>query len=423
MKHPASAATVKFSTNDFKITAIVDKLPKEIRGGIVKIAGFANGIIHRVATLNKEFTLPEPDQPRSATIYLSTRNLDSDMDIVMPTGWDKSMYRGQGLWAHQHSSDPIYKALDTQSDDYGLWQVIQFAETERGENYWSMVKGGFLQTFSAGMWVKPEGSVVRGETRFKSIMDLCKDWPEFTKAQQDQVARFIVNKYLIESTLCNVPANPFAMVMAVNKGELSLSDGVKKELNFEGLVKKFMDAGELEGKTICTVNKGDLPGHEFRGNQYTGGGGGGESDEFNSKKGEATESSANEFLSQNPSIEEKLTSRVLAMSKAEASTGVSDAIWYRINAEAADIVKDEVSAGRVEQGSHSQVLFDRLVARMDVRTPDLKRQWTARQAISSSKSHPAVRIVPTVKVVSGVPLEQIVEKYVEKKIARLRGKI
>lgn len=325
MKHPASTATVKFSTNDFKITAIVDKLPKEIRGGIVKIAGFANGIIHRVATLNKEFTLPEPDQPRSATIYLSTRNLDSDMDIVMPTGWDKSMYRGQGLWAHQHSSDPIYKALDTQSDDYGLWQVIQFAETERGENYWSMVKGGFLQTFSAGMWVKPEGSVMKGEARFKSIMDLCKDWPEFTKAQQDQVARFIVNKYLIESTLCNVPANPFAMVMAVNKGELSLSDGVKKELNFEGLVKKCQDSGQLESKTIDTPAP----------------------------------------------VEDE---------------------------------KEEEEADKCEDCPHKKMAMER------------KRE-------EEGKSHPSVRIVPTVKVVSGVPLEQIVEKYVEKKIARLRGKI
>lgn len=343
MKTKAVSGVANFS-NDFKVTAIVDKLPKELRSVIVKVAGFQDAVIHRVATVNKTFLLPTPDLPRSATIYLSTRNLDADMDIVLPTGWDKSLYRGQGLWAHDYKLDPIYKAIDTGTDDYGLWQVIQFAETERGDNYWKMVRDGFLQTFSAGMWVKPDGAVVKAAgQKFQDLVASCKDWPEFTAETAGDVERFLVQKYLIESTLCNVPANPYAMVVAVNKGELELSEGVRKEIRFDDIVKKCQDSGQMKGKTIS-------PPPEDK-----------ESDKAQDPAGKANKEGDND-----------------AGKKPDC-----DACPLKI----------------AEQ----------------------KREQERAEA--AKKSIPSVRVVPTVTVIAPAPIETLVEKSLEKRLARIRGKI
>ena len=410
MKHQASSVVVKFS-NDFKLSAIADKLPPDIRRVIVKVAGFAEGVVHRVATVNKSVLLPKPDLPRSATIYLSTRNLDADLDIVMPTGWDKSLYRGQGLWSHDYKLDPIYKAIETGADDYGLFQLIQFADSERGKDYWNMVKDGFLQTFSAGMWLKPDGAVLKSQgVKFESILALCKDWPEFTAEQHGQVERFIVNKYLIESTLCNVPANPYAMVVAVNKGELELSEGVKKEIGFEALVKKCRDAGQLEGKTFVIpegyelVKKGDAPGHEFRGNQYTTGEG-----------GSATQ--ADDPTKADYPLEQ--TNRGYVVRSGDKHRVVH--IRPDPEKEGTFIIQHIDSSGKEYVYRADNLTVAHRIASETIQHGPGERNPLTTINMDYMKSLPAVRVVPQVTVVASIPLETLVEKSLEKSIAKMRG--
>lgn len=245
-----AVATVVNCTRDFKVIAILDKLPKEQRAAVVKVAGHKDGTIHRVFSDNKSVgLLPTPDLPRSATIYLSTRNVDADGDIVLPSGWDLSLYRGQGLWSHDYKADPIFKAIETGADDFGLWQLIQFADNERGNNYWNMVKDGYLRTFSAGIWCKANGAVEKNDRRFADLLSKAKAWNDATPGDIDRVQRFLVDKWLVESSLCNVPSNPFALVVAVNKGQIELCDAVKVAIGFDALQKKFVDAGACGTKT------------------------------------------------------------------------------------------------------------------------------------------------------------------------------
>ena len=355
--------------------------------------------------------MPKPDLPRSATIYLSTRNLDADLDIVMPTGWDKSLYRGQGLWSHDYKLDPIYKAIETGADDYGLFQLIQFADSERGKDYWNMVKDGFLQTFSAGMWLKPDGAVLKSQgVKFESILALCKDWPEFTAEQHGQVERFIVNKYLIESTLCNVPANPYAMVVAVNKGELELSEGVKKEIGFEALVKKCRDAGQLEGKTFVIpegyelVKKGDAPGHEFRGNQYTTGEG-----------GSATQ--ADDPTKADYPLEQ--TNRGYVVRSGDKHRVVH--IRPDPEKEGTFIIQHIDSSGKEYVYRADNLTEAHRIASETIQHGPGERNPLTTINMDYMKSLPAVRVVPQVTVVASIPLETLVEKSLEKSIAKMRG--
>jgi phage head maturation protease len=243
----AVSVEVKEVTQEFKLVAILDKIGKDARSTIVKSGeDYKAGTVHRVFTLNKGSFLPAPDLPRSATIYLSTRDLDHDGDIVTPSDWDLAFYKGQGLWAHNYQLDPIYKAIETQADDYGLWQLIQFAETDRGANYWHLVKNGFLQTFSAGMWAKKGGAIARGDAGFDAMIQACQKWPEFTADKAGNVQRFIAKKWLIESSLCNIPANPLAMVVAVAKGEVTLCDEVKHDIRYEDMLRKAVDSGAVD---------------------------------------------------------------------------------------------------------------------------------------------------------------------------------
>jgi len=238
-----------------KVTAILDKMPKDQRAAVVLIEGHKTGMIRRIASEQKSLH-PKPDLPRSALIYLSTRNIDADGDIVLPSGWDLSLYRGQGLWSHDYKADPIYKAVENGTDEIGLWQLIQFSDNERGENYWQMVKDGYLRTFSAGLWPKPNGCTMRGENGFDVMLKIAKTWLEFKPDHEQMCQRFIKDKWLVESSLCNVPSNPYALVQAVSKGQVRLCDEVRAAIGYEGIEKKCRDTEQkkaIRSSPIVTV--------------------------------------------------------------------------------------------------------------------------------------------------------------------------
>lgn len=182
-------------------------------------------------------------------LYLSTRNLDLQGDIVTPGGWDLDLYKTnpKGLWSHEARRDPIYKANWTKPDAMGLKQSITFAPTDEGQSYKLLVDGGFLKTFSAGF--RSLKSIWKGEDEFTVLLaKFQKEWPEFKRAMKDQVDRIITEKMLIESSLVNIPANPFAMVQAIKDKKISICEAVQKALHVEEYIKKGVDTGEIDKK-------------------------------------------------------------------------------------------------------------------------------------------------------------------------------
>jgi phage head maturation protease len=231
--------------NQVKVVGIIEKLSKAIQESLKgKIK--STDILERHSS---ETELKELDDKKmSALIYLSTRQLDNDGDIVTPDGWDLSVYRKNpvGLWSHQWQMPAIYKATDTQADAYGLMQHILFEPSERGQDFFNLVKGGFLSTFSAGF--RADRSIHRGEPEFqKQVERYRQDWPEFAETETG-VERIIVEKLLFESSLCNVPSNASALVIAVGDGKMNLSDATKKELRMDDIIRKCVDTGEVDKK-------------------------------------------------------------------------------------------------------------------------------------------------------------------------------
>lgn len=252
-KDIARSITAGFKTT-VKLASIASKLPKDERVLLLGMGGDPN--VKRVftETLNIE---KGKGAEAEYTIYLSTRDLDSDNDVVTPTDWDLSYYtpRPRGLWSHKHGDDPIYKAVWTKADDYGLKQGIVFAPTERGQNYRMLVEGGYLNTFSAGFRIHEGGTVMRGEQDFQKMVDAFRrNWPEFSDKHAKDIQRVILQKLLIESSLVNLPSNPFAMVQAVEEGKLSLCEQVRKELHVEAYIQKAAKGELKDGPPVTKPN-------------------------------------------------------------------------------------------------------------------------------------------------------------------------
>lgn len=191
---------------------------------------------------------------KTAEIYLSTRHVDGDGDIVTPKGWDLTFYEmnPKGLWSHNPQMLPVYKALWSKTDDMGLRQKIQFADSEFANDIWELFKGGFISTFSAGF--RATGAVVRGEREFDKMVSAFRgEWKEYDDGAIGKTSRIITDKILFESSICNLPCNPYAMVIAINDGKIRLCDDTTKELKIEEYKKKFADDGTIQTKTISTA--------------------------------------------------------------------------------------------------------------------------------------------------------------------------
>lgn len=233
---------------------IAGHMPKAIRIEIQKaVNDYATATIQRIEVKQDAATAKIEDSKRGGIIYLSTRHVDTAGDIVMPNGWDLSYYEktgAKGLWSHNPNMLPIYTANWTKPDEIGLKQEIKFADHQMAEDCWQLFKGGFLQTFSAGFHATQ--GMMQGEKGFtEKLQMMAAEWPEL-KNVLDKVQRVIQKQVLFESSLCNLPCNPYCMAQEVSKGAVTISDTMKQAIHLEDIIKKGVDDGLLE-KTGPTV--------------------------------------------------------------------------------------------------------------------------------------------------------------------------
>lgn len=168
---------------------------------------------------------------RAIIQYVSTRDLDRDKEILMPSGCDLSEFKKAPsvLWGHNYSLPPIGKDIWIQKDEKGIKAKTVYAETVRGEECWQLRKGGFLKTSSVG-FIPLESTTPSCDDWEKTCNKLLVSWPEFAKIK-DKVRRIIKKWLLLEHSDVSVPANINALTVAVAKGDIELGDDIRKELN------------------------------------------------------------------------------------------------------------------------------------------------------------------------------------------------
>ena len=127
----------------------------------------------------------------------STYDNDRFDERVDPAGWELDRYLENPvvLWAHCHSIPAIGTASELTTTDC-LSGKIRFNAKEIDEFGWSIgerVKAGVIRAGSVGMLVKEI------------------EWIDHKKNPEEPCDLIIRKQELLEFSICNVPANPFAL--------------------------------------------------------------------------------------------------------------------------------------------------------------------------------------------------------------------
>jgi HK97 family phage prohead protease len=136
---------------------------------------------------------------------LSTFDLDRFSERIDPAGWDYKRYMDNPVieWAHRYDIPAIGKADSLYVDEKGLHGSIVFNEKEYDPFGWAIgerVKAGVIRAGSVGF--RPI------EIELPSKED-----------GKDGTSLIFRKQELLEFSICNVPANPFALSeFALTKG-------------------------------------------------------------------------------------------------------------------------------------------------------------------------------------------------------------
>ena len=168
---------------------------------------------------------------RAEITYVSTIDIDRDGEVLLPSGCILSEFRKakQVLWGHDYRQPPIGSDQWIKTDSRGVLAKTIYAETERGEEIWQLVRQGHLKTSSVGFiplkWVSKndEGwaALIAREAKKGNNIDL------------EKCKRIYTKWLLLEHSKVSVPANINALTQSVAKGLLKLSPETLEELGMK----------------------------------------------------------------------------------------------------------------------------------------------------------------------------------------------
>ena len=136
---------------------------------------------------------------------LSTFDLDRFGERIDPAGWDLKRYMDNPVveWAHRYDIPAIGKIEGLTIDDDGLHGLVFFNDKAYDQFGWSIgqrVKAGVIRAGSVGFRVM--------EIEIPSKED-----------SKDGTSLIFRKQELLEFSICNVPANPFALAKEKVKGK------------------------------------------------------------------------------------------------------------------------------------------------------------------------------------------------------------
>lgn len=124
----------------------------------------------------------------------------------------------------------IGKVINNEFTPEGLFQTIEFAETPLAENYWSLVKGGFMRAVSIS------SNDFNVETDSKKIESILKRENITISDKEQEYLRGVITEYLLnEVSLVALPADRKALAREADNGNtvalniITEMDRAKKE--------------------------------------------------------------------------------------------------------------------------------------------------------------------------------------------------
>jgi HK97 family phage prohead protease len=135
---------------------------------------------------------------------LSTFDLDRFSERIDPAGWDYRRYMDNPVveWAHRYDIPAIGKADSLYADEKGLHGLVIFNDKDYDPFGWAIgqrVKAGVIRAGSVGF------RVIEIEIPDK-------------ETGKDGTTLIFRKQELLEFSICNVPANPFALAKTIAEG-------------------------------------------------------------------------------------------------------------------------------------------------------------------------------------------------------------
>lgn len=155
-----------------------------------------------------DFEVKQVGDPTNRTLEFvgSTADVDRYGDVIEVEGWDLRNYKKNPvfLWTHDYKQPPVGKAVKVGKTDKGLLFQVKFPTAEEydfADTIYKLYLGGYLRATSVG------------------FRDLERE--PITDKEGRQTGFRYKKQELYELSAVPVPANPNALVMAVQKGVVS----------------------------------------------------------------------------------------------------------------------------------------------------------------------------------------------------------
>jgi HK97 family phage prohead protease len=145
----------------------------------------------------------EDDKPLSIAWTFSTFDLDRFSERIDPAGWDYKRYTDNPVveWAHRYDIPAIGKADSLYADEKGLHGVVIFNDKDYDPFGWAIgqrVKAGVIRAGSVGFRILEIEIPSKEESKDGTMLIFRK-------------------QELLEFSICNVPANPFALSKSIDR--------------------------------------------------------------------------------------------------------------------------------------------------------------------------------------------------------------
>jgi len=156
---------------------------------------------------------------------LSTFDLDRYGERIDPQGWDFKRYMDNPVveWAHRYDIPAIAKIESLSIDDEGLHGLVIFNDKSYDSFGWSIgerVKAGVIRAGSVGFRVMEIEIPSKEESR-------------------DGTSLIFRKQELLEFSICNVPANPFALAKFSETAKTETKQELSQPDYWGGLINTF----------------------------------------------------------------------------------------------------------------------------------------------------------------------------------------
>ena len=187
--------------------------------------------------IDDEMTTKPEAGSRIAVQWISTRTLDRDGEILVPSGaiLDGFLKAPQVFVNHNYLDLPVGSDERVVKSEWGIMARTRYATTPAAQDVFTLKQEGHLKTQSVGF--TPVEWVDADDGKFTKLRDkLIDQWAEFKK-NADKVRRIYLKWVVFEHSDVGIPSNIDALQVAVAKG-LTVNPETWDKIGIRG-----MDAG------------------------------------------------------------------------------------------------------------------------------------------------------------------------------------